>query len=225
VSDGSLTASDTFVVTVNGSGAVVVSSASGFLNTVLSPTQSGAFTLQFDATPSVGAMDAVIGLSAANATAYADMAVGVRFNTSGTIDARNGSDYAAAQTVTYAGGSVYHFRLIVNIAAHVYTVYVTAPGANEVLLGSNYSFRTEQSAVATIGFWSASVVASGTLTVGGIDVSSAVSNSAPTITDLPNRAISASTNTGAIPFTIGDAETADGDRAARDVTLTRDSLG
>jgi hypothetical protein len=81
-----------------------VTSASGFVNTALASVQTGLFAVEFDATPSGDAVDMVVGLAPAAASAYADLATIVRFNTSGQIDARNGSGFAASQAINYTGG-------------------------------------------------------------------------------------------------------------------------
>ncbi|MDD5655805.1 MAG: Ig-like domain-containing protein, partial [Elusimicrobia bacterium] len=112
--------------------------------------QSAPFTATFDAVPNAAGVDAVTGLSYGPASGYAGLAAIVRFNTGNTIDARNGSAYAAAATVRYAPGASYHFRLAVDPAARRYSAYVTPPGGSEVLLGANYAFRSEQASVSAL---------------------------------------------------------------------------
>ena len=111
-------------------------------------TQAGQFGAEFDATPGQAGMDGVIGLSQNAASAYTQLAAIVRFNTSGTIDVRNGGAYQAAATVAYAAGTSYHFRMVVDVPAKRYSVYVRPQGAGaETTLAVNYAFRTEQSGV------------------------------------------------------------------------------
>src|SRR5207302_428677 len=76
-------------------------------------TQTGAFTAEFDATPNSAAMDGTVGLAAGVAASNTDLAVILRFNPSGQIDARNGGAYAAASVMAYSAGTSYHFRLVV----------------------------------------------------------------------------------------------------------------
>jgi hypothetical protein len=78
------------------------------------------------------------------------MALTVRFNTSGRIDARNGGAYTAASAITYTAGTSYRFRLVVNVAAHSYSAYVTPAGGTELTIGTNLAFRSEQSAVPSL---------------------------------------------------------------------------
>src|SRR4051812_24722766 len=105
--------------------------------------QTGTFTATFDAVPSMNKEDAVMGFSPVQAGDYTDLAAIVRFNNTGTIDARNAGGYSAATAFTYSAGSSYHFRLAVNVVAKTYSVFVTRPGQSEVTLASNYAFRSE----------------------------------------------------------------------------------
>ena len=111
------------------------------------PTQTGAFEAQFDATAATASTNAAVGLSNGPAADWTNLAAIVRFNSTGTIDARNGGDYAATTAIPYTAGTSYHFRLDVDLASHSYDIYVTPAGATEQLLGNAFAFRTEQAAV------------------------------------------------------------------------------
>jgi hypothetical protein len=153
--------SNTYTIT---SGGVTVTSAQSFYNQPMPSTQSGTFTLQFDATPSaVG--DTTIGLCSGDQSAYTGLAVIVRFNTLGKIDARNGGAYAASTAISYTGGVKYSFRLVVNVPAHTYSAYVTPAGGTEKLIGSNYAFRTEQASVTSLNRMNINVT-SGSIVIG-----------------------------------------------------------
>jgi K319-like protein len=130
------------------------SSSTTWLNNAFS-TQVGRFTAEFDTIPDSLASDSVVGLSRASGSQYGDFATLVRFNSSGTIDVRNGDFYAAAQTVNYTVGSVFHFRLVVDIPSHTYNVFLTPPSGAEMALASGYAFRTEQSSVTSLANWGA----------------------------------------------------------------------
>src|SRR2546429_618834 len=105
------------------------------------------------ATPSGTGLDGVTGLSAGRAAAFADLAVIVRFNSGGTIDARNGGAYGAASAIAYAAGTSYHFRLVVDVPSHTYSAYVTPAGGTEQTIGTGFTFRIEQNAVASLANW------------------------------------------------------------------------
>jgi hypothetical protein len=114
---------------------------SGITNTPLSSAQTGSFTVTWDATPSISAINATMSLCQGGQTSYSNYACIARFFTSGDIDARNGSGYAAASTIPYTGGTTYHFEMDVNVSAHAYSIYVTPQGGSKTLVGSNYAFR------------------------------------------------------------------------------------
>ena len=117
--------------------------------------QTGSFGVQFDATPSQVDMNGVMGLSDGAATGYTSLAAIARFNPTGDIDARNGGAYAAASTIPYQAGVSYHFRLVVDITTHTYSIFVTAPGGTEQTVGSGFAFRSEQSGVSQLNSWGA----------------------------------------------------------------------
>src|SRR6266513_64160 len=114
------------------------------------PSRAGGFEAQFDATPAMANMNGVVGLANGPAADWTNLAAIVRFNSTGTIDARNGGDYAAATAIPYTAGTTYHFRLHVDLASHSYTTYVTPAGGTEQPLGNAFAFRTEQSAVSAL---------------------------------------------------------------------------
>src|SRR5262249_8011538 len=100
------------------------------------PSQSGTFTAEFDATPSVSPINSVVGLSLGAQNDYTGFACLARFNPSGNIDARNGGAYAAATIIPYTANTAYHFRLAVNVPTHTYSVFVTPAGGTEQTVGT-----------------------------------------------------------------------------------------
>src|SRR3989475_1228373 len=130
-------------------GPTCVTSAGSWQNVAFAP-QSGSFTAEFDATPQNAAMDGVVGLSNGPAADYSSLAAIVRFNTSGMIDAINGGAYAASAAIPYSAGTTYHFRFVVSVPAHTYSVYVQSGSGAEQLLASTFSFRTEQALASTL---------------------------------------------------------------------------
>jgi hypothetical protein len=118
--------------------------------TVPYTAENGVFTYAFDMVPGAANMDAVVGLSSGAASAYSGFAAMVRLNESGNIDARNGADYAADAAIAYTPGVSYHVRMVVNVPAHTYSVYVGQTGGTEQTLGTDYAFRSEQAAVTSL---------------------------------------------------------------------------
>jgi poly(beta-D-mannuronate) lyase len=54
----------------------------------------------------------------------------------------------------------YHFRLVVNVPAHNYSIFVTPAGGTELAVGTNFAFRTEQNTVTSLDWWGVNVNAS-----------------------------------------------------------------
>lgn len=128
--------------------------------------QSGIFEATFDATPLGNSIDVLAGLSSSTATVHSDVACAVRFKLDGTIVARKGGAWDAASTILYTPNTSYHFRLVVDIQSHIYSIYVTPKGESEFTVGTNFAFRSEQSGVSSLSYWSLSDVEShGTATV------------------------------------------------------------
>jgi chondroitinase B-like protein len=157
---------------LQGVGCTTVSSGAGWQNFVIS-LQTGSFTAEFDATPSASSIDSVVGLSQGAQTAYTGFAFLARFNPSGNIDARNGGAYAAASAIPYSANVTYHFRLVVNVPAHNYSIFVTPAGGTERTVGTNFAFRTEQNTVPGLDWWGTVINAStpGTTTVCNFTIS------------------------------------------------------
>ncbi|HKQ72659.1 MAG TPA: PQQ-dependent sugar dehydrogenase [Blastocatellia bacterium] len=142
----------TYTATFENTPCVTASSGAGFLNSPIT-SQTGSFSVEFDATPSVSPINSTIGLSQGAQTAHTGFAALARFNPSGNIDARNGGAYAAASTIPYSAGVTYHFRMLLNLAAHTYSIFVTPAGGTERTVGSNFAFRTEQVSVPSLNSW------------------------------------------------------------------------
>src|SRR5882672_2272045 len=139
-------------ITVTPPASTCPTSSTAFQNTAFA-SQNGSFTATFEATPNGTGLDAATGLSQGAAAAYTDFAVIIRFNTGGTIDARNGGAYAAANTIPYTAGTSYHFRIVVDVPSHTYAAYVTPAGGAEQTIGTGFAFRTEQSTVTALANW------------------------------------------------------------------------
>jgi len=148
---GSTSHTATVGLTVNNTPVCVTTTAAGAWQNTVFPNQTGSFTVTYDATPSASGINAVIGLSDGAQTIYTGFAAITRFNPSGNIDARNGGAYVAS-SIPYSGGVTYHFRLVVNIPAHTYSAFVTAPGGTEQTIGTNLAFRTEQATVSQLNW-------------------------------------------------------------------------
>jgi hypothetical protein len=182
-----------------------VYSSGSWADAALAQGQGSTFRITYDGTPSSSSANAISGLSDGATNQYANLATGVRFNPSGTIDVRNGSGFTAAANIAYQAGVTYHFILDVNVVSHTYSAYVVFL-FRQITLGSNMAFRSEQSSVPllnTVGVISSS---------GGLSICNITLSSAPTTV----AASTLSANVSSLNF--GNTGLAAG--AQRTVTLT-----
>ena len=116
-------------------------------------TQTGSFTTNFNVIPNGQAVDGVTGFSNGPASAYANLAAIIGFNSSNLVDAINGSNYSAVTSLSYTAGQTYAVRMTINMSTHTFSAYVTPPGAAEVTIANNYAFRSEQAAATQLSNW------------------------------------------------------------------------
>lgn len=150
--DDSETDSDSVVVTAVSRTLVSSTDAYTWPTSTL-PTQTGVFTVEFDAVPSAAGMDGVTGLSSGPGDWWTDLACIVRFSTADVIDVRNGGAYAADTNLAYSADTTYHVRMVVDIPNATYSVYITPQGQSETALATDYAFRTEQASITSIDHW------------------------------------------------------------------------
>ena len=155
-------------------------SSGKWVNLPLSRLGTHDFRISYDATPSSSDVDAVTGLSSGPASEYTSLAAIIRFNSQGTIDARNGSTYAAISAIPYVAGITYHFILDINMTTHTYNAYVVL-GSVRTSIGVNFAFRSEQRSVT----WLNNLGAMTTRGAHSICHVAAGSDSAPAITTEP----------------------------------------
>jgi hypothetical protein len=129
---------------------VSVSAGKGWTNTAF-PLQTRIFTAAFDATAGGAArINDVIAISDGAQSQISKFPVIVAFSETGYILARNGSNYTAVNAIRYTSGAVYHFRLVIDVPARAYAVYVTPPGGTELTVGTSFVFRPEASGVKSL---------------------------------------------------------------------------
>jgi unsaturated chondroitin disaccharide hydrolase len=76
-------------------------------------------------------------------TAYSSLAMILRLNPSGVFDVRNGGDYGALVRVPYAARRTYHARMVTDLGAKRYSVWITPPGGSAILLADRFAFRSD----------------------------------------------------------------------------------
>jgi hypothetical protein len=156
-----------------------------FTNTTLTRS-SGVLTLELNATPSAANVDSVMGVSLGAATSYSSLAASVRFSPAGKIEARDGDTYRSDFELTYAAGTTYRFRFVVDVARHQYSVWVKRPSDPYPLdVGIRYKFRPTQSSVTAVDNL-ATIVASSTGTLRTCNAQSRASSKVAYAIDLVN---------------------------------------
>jgi hypothetical protein len=130
--------------------------------------QTGTFRITYTASAPAGNVDGVTGLSSGPASEFSNLATVIRFNSSGAIDAMNGSAYTAFSTIRYSSGVNYRFIMYVDFSSHTYNAYVII-GTGIKTIGSHLAFRTAQSHVITLNNVAA-MTAPGTTNVCNITV-------------------------------------------------------
>jgi|GEM_PF-3116107 len=135
--------------------------------------QAGQFSAEYDVVPNVSNMNGTTGLSLGNAATWDDLAVIIGFSEAGQLNARNGGVYSADTVVPYSAGTSYHFRIVGDIPAHTYSVYVTEGAGAEIQLANNYAFRSSQAAVSSLDTL-AVVAVTGSHTVSNFTISASV---------------------------------------------------
>ncbi len=114
---------------------------------------TGTRTVEFDVTPQSAPIDGVVGYAdtSTNVTAYTSLAMSVRMNPTGVFDVRNGAGYGFVNRVPYTARTRYHVRMVTDLVAKRYSVWVSSGGGAEVQLASNYAFRSDAPATDDLG--------------------------------------------------------------------------
>jgi len=116
-------------------------------------SQSGHFTVEFDATPGNANMDGITALSLGAGSNHADYATDVRFDPDGSIVVRNGNMLGFDVEVLYTVGLSHHFRLQIDVPNHIHSVWVTPPSGSEIKIATDYQFRDSQNTVESLDNW------------------------------------------------------------------------
>jgi hypothetical protein len=129
-----------------------------------SPATSG-FTATFAATPSSAAIDASLGFFApASSGQQPALSSLINFSPAGVIQARDGNAFAPS-TIHYLAGETFQFRLVGNLPAATYSVFVAAPGDTEIPLGINLQVPSGQRGATTLGGWGIMISATDSATL------------------------------------------------------------
>jgi len=115
--------------------------------------QTGQFTVRFSAVPNADNMNAALGLGPVELTSWGDFNCIIAFSEDGTFNMRNGDVYEADVILNYEARKRYFFQVEVDVPAKTYTVRVTPPGEEEVIIAQDYAFR-ESNFTGTLSYFS-----------------------------------------------------------------------
>jgi hypothetical protein len=107
------------------------------------------FTATFSVTPSSSSMDASLGFFA---PASSNLSSLINFSPSGVIHVRDGNSFTSS-AIPYAAGEILKFRLVENLPATTYSLFVTLPGAAELPLATDLQVPSDQRGATTLAGW------------------------------------------------------------------------
>jgi hypothetical protein len=116
-----------------------------------SPATTG-FTAIFSVTPSSSSMDAVLGFFAPASSNQPVLSSLINFSPAGIIQVRDGDSFVSSG-VSYSAGETLQFRLVENLPATTYSLFVTPPGGAEIPLATNLQVPSDQRGATTLGGW------------------------------------------------------------------------
>ena len=103
-------------------------------------------------------MDAVLGFFAPASGKQPALSSLINFSPASVIQVRDGDSFTSSG-VPYAAGETLQFRLVENLPATTYSLFVTPPGGTEVSLATNLQVPSGQRGATTLGGWGQLVTA------------------------------------------------------------------
>jgi hypothetical protein len=116
----------------------------------VSPTKG--FTATFSVTPSSSAMDAALGFFVSATSLKPALSSLINFTPADLIQVRDGDSFISSN-VSYAAGEPLQFRLVENLPATTYSLFVTPPGTAEIPLATDLQVPSDQRGATTVGGW------------------------------------------------------------------------
>lgn len=112
---------------------------------LLGAGNTGVRQLDFDVIARSAPIDGVVAYadSSTAASSFSSYGMLVRLNPSGFFDVRNGATYGAQVRVPYRSGLRYHVRILADLPARRYSVWVRPPGGSEVRIADRFAFRSD----------------------------------------------------------------------------------
>jgi hypothetical protein len=128
------------------------SQTSGWATANTYPETTSSYIVEVDTIPLGSDIDAIVGLASTSPKTYGDLAAILRFRPDGTVDARDGDTYRAAQRVSYTANHFYTFVFIVDLVRGTYSGWLDDPsGVASWVVADHYRFRSEQAGSTSLG--------------------------------------------------------------------------
>jgi hypothetical protein len=107
------------------------------------------FTATFSVTPSSSSMDAALGFLVPASSTLSSL---INFSSDGVIQVRNGDSFVSSG-VSYSAAETLQFRLVENLPATTYSLFVTPQGDVEIPLATDLQLPADQRGSTTVGGW------------------------------------------------------------------------
>ncbi|NLY17688.1 MAG: hypothetical protein GX045_01750, partial [Clostridiaceae bacterium] len=101
-------------------------------------------TIEFDVTPLYSNTSGIIGYADSSTTinSFSSMPIVVSMEADKYFYARNGGSYAKDANVSFSANNTYHVKIVANMQAKTYDVFITPSGGSTVQIANDYAFRT-----------------------------------------------------------------------------------
>jgi hypothetical protein len=114
-------------------------------------TQSNTtFTYRYSVTPAATTHDIVVGHVNGDYTSYDSYLTRARFRPTGVVDAGGPTSYSALNVFNYQIGVQYDVRMVVNLPAGTYSMWVAPAGGEEVVIAQDLGIQNTQAGVTTV---------------------------------------------------------------------------
>ena len=97
-------------------------------------------------------MDAALGFFTPSSSNQPRLSSLINFSPAGVIQVRSG-DSLISSAVPYAAGETLQFRLVENLPATTYSLFITPPGSAEIPLATDLQVPSDQRGATTLGGW------------------------------------------------------------------------
>ncbi len=97
-------------------------------------------------------MDAALGFFAPASSNQPTLSSLINFSPDGVIHVRNGDSFVSS-AISYAAGETLQFRLVENLPATTYSLFVTPQGGAEIPLATDLQVPSGQRGATTLGGW------------------------------------------------------------------------